>query len=90
MTQAPSPADGVRAELFRAAEAALARHAPALPPMAADFLRALFGAVPSGELAATAPEAMAEAAASLFGFAQARRPGERLTGATSARSAGAL
>jgi glutamate dehydrogenase len=76
MTQAPSPADGVRAELFRAAEAALARLAPALPPLAADFLRALHGAVPSAELAATAPETLAEAASSLFGFAHSRRPGE--------------
>ena len=76
MTQAENPADGVRAELFRAAEAALTRLAPALPPAAADFLRRLHGAVPTAELAATPPEALAEAASSLFGFAQARRPGE--------------
>ena len=76
MTQEHSPADGVRAELFRAAAEALARLAPALPPEAADFLRRLYGAVPTAELAATAPEALAEAAASLFGFAQTRRKGE--------------
>jgi glutamate dehydrogenase len=39
-------------------------------------LARLHAAVPTAELAATAPEALAEAAASLFGFATIRRPRE--------------
>ncbi|NKC34502.1 NAD-glutamate dehydrogenase, partial [Roseomonas sp. BU-1] len=70
--------DGVRPQVLRAAAAALARLAPALPPCAADLLRLLHEAVPTAELAATPPEALAEAAASLFAFAARRRPRETL------------
>ncbi|MGK7866936.1 NAD-glutamate dehydrogenase domain-containing protein [Falsiroseomonas sp. E2-1-a20] len=68
--------DGVRPQILRAAEAALARLAPALPPAAAALLHRLHAAVPTAELAATPPEALAEAAASLFAFAAERRPRE--------------
>ena len=71
----PGPADTTRAEVQRAAEEALARLAPALPPDAARLLRDLHAAVPTAELAAEPPEALAAAAASLFGFAQDRTPG---------------
>ena len=71
----PGPADTTRAEVLRAAEEALARLAPALPPDAARLLRDLHAAVPTAELAAEPPEALAAAAASLFGFAQDRTPG---------------
>ncbi|MBU8536948.1 NAD-glutamate dehydrogenase [Falsiroseomonas tokyonensis] len=70
------PEDGVRPQVLAAAEAALARLAPALPPAAAELLRRLHAAVPTAELAATAPEELAEAAASLFAFAEQRRPRE--------------
>ena len=76
MTDAPASEDGLRHGLLAAAEAALHRAAPALPPTAAELLRRLFAAVPTAELAATAPEALAEAAASLFAFAATRAPGE--------------
>jgi glutamate dehydrogenase len=69
-------ADGVRPQILREAEAALARLAPALPPAAAALLHRLHAAVPTAELAATPPEALAEAAASLFAFAAERRPRE--------------
>ncbi|MGG5820720.1 NAD-glutamate dehydrogenase [Falsiroseomonas sp. HW251] len=75
MTDAPAP-DGVRPGVLAAAEAALARAAPALPDAARDLLRRLFAAVPTEELAATPPESLAEAAASLFAFAATRRPRE--------------
>jgi glutamate dehydrogenase len=68
--------DGVRPGVLAAAEAALARAAPALPGAATALLHRLFAAVPTAELAATPPEALAEAAASLFTFATARRPRE--------------
>jgi glutamate dehydrogenase len=68
--------DGVRPQVLRAAEAALARLAPALPPAAAVLLHRLHAAVPTAELAATPPEDLAEAAASLFAFAAERRPRE--------------
>jgi glutamate dehydrogenase len=71
----PGPADTTRAEVLRAAEEALARLAPALPPDAARLLRDLHAAVPTAELAAEPPEALAAAAASLFAFAQDRTPG---------------
>ncbi|BDG74722.1 NAD-glutamate dehydrogenase [Roseomonas fluvialis] len=71
----PGPADTTRAEVIRAAEEALARLAPALPPDAARLLRDLHAGVPTAELAAEPPEALAAAAASLFAFAQDRRPG---------------
>jgi glutamate dehydrogenase len=76
MTDAPAPEDGLRPGLLAAAEAALHRAAPALPPAAAGLLHRLFAAVPTAELAATAPETLAEAAASLFAFATTRTPGE--------------
>ena len=76
MTDAPAPEDGLRPGVLAAAEAALARAAPALPAEAAELLRRLYAAVPTGELAATPPEALADAAASLFAFAAARRPRE--------------
>ncbi|PWS38548.1 phage capsid protein [Falsiroseomonas bella] len=68
--------DGVRPGVLAAAEAALARTAPALPGAAVALLHRLFAAVPTAELAATPPEALAEAAASLFAFAAERRPRE--------------
>jgi glutamate dehydrogenase len=76
MNDAPLPEDGVRPGVLAAAEAALRHAAPALPEAAAELLRRLFAAVPTAELAATPPEALAEAAASLFGFAATRRPRE--------------
>ncbi|WP_372622527.1 NAD-glutamate dehydrogenase [Falsiroseomonas sp.] len=81
MNDVPTPEprqaeDGVRPGVLAAAEAALQRAAPALPDLAAAFLRRLFAAVPTPELAATPPEALAEAAASLFAFAETRRPRE--------------
>ncbi|MGG5809332.1 NAD-glutamate dehydrogenase, partial [Falsiroseomonas sp. CW058] len=91
MTDAPMPEDGVRPEVMRAAEAALRRLAPALPPAAAELLRRLHAAVPTAELAATPPEALAEAAASLFAFAERRPPREaRLRVLPPARGAGAV
>ena len=68
--------DTLREEVLRAAAEALAALAPALPPDAARLMRALHAAVPTAELAATPPEALAAAAASLFAFAEVRRPGE--------------
>ncbi|MBR0674382.1 NAD-glutamate dehydrogenase, partial [Roseomonas soli] len=68
-------ADTTREEVLRAAEEALARLAPALPADAAALLRALHAAVPTAELAAESPEALAAAAASLFSFAAERTPG---------------
>ncbi len=69
----PRP-DGLRPGIIGAAEAALRRAAPALPEMAAELLHRLHAAVPTAELAATPPETLAQAAASLFGFAEHRRP----------------
>ncbi|WP_135468057.1 NAD-glutamate dehydrogenase [Crenalkalicoccus roseus] len=68
--------DSARRELLGAAEEALARLAPGLPPEAAELLRRLFADVPSAELAAMSAESVAEAAASLFAFATHRPPGE--------------
>ena len=76
MTDAPAPEDGLRPGLLAAAEATLRRAAPALPPTAGQLLHRLFAAVPTAELAATPPEALAEAAASLFAFAATRHAGE--------------
>ncbi|MBR0652768.1 NAD-glutamate dehydrogenase, partial [Roseomonas terrae] len=67
--------DTTRDEVLRAAGEALTALAPALPPDAAVLLRALHGAVPTAELAATPPEALAAAAASLYAFATDRTPG---------------
>ncbi len=74
MPDAHPPEDGVRPELLRSAQAALARLAPALSDAAAALLPRLFAAVPTAELAATPPEALAEATASLCAFALDRRP----------------
>jgi glutamate dehydrogenase len=70
-----APSDTTREEVLRAAGEALAALAPDLPPDAAHLLRALHAAVPTAELAATPPEALAAAAASLFAFARDRTPG---------------
>jgi glutamate dehydrogenase len=74
MNDAAGQTDGVRPEVMRAAEAALRRLAPALPDTASGLLHRLFAAVPTAELAAETPEALAGAAASLFAFAAERRP----------------
>ncbi len=71
---APAP-DGLREEVLRAADEALARLAPALPAAARVLLRGMFAAVPTPELAAEPPEALADAAASLWSLAAARPPG---------------
>jgi glutamate dehydrogenase len=62
--------DTTREEVLRAAAEALATLAPGLPADAAALLRDLHAAVPTAELAAMPPEALARAAASLFAFAQ--------------------
>ncbi len=67
--------DTTREEVLRAASEALTALAPALPPDAAELLRQLHAAVPTAELADTPPEALAAAAASLYGFATDRAPG---------------
>jgi glutamate dehydrogenase len=64
-----------RLELLRLAEEALRRLAPALPADAVVLLRRLHADVPTGELAALAPEAVAAATASLFALAQERPAG---------------
>jgi len=66
--------DTARDEILRAATEALARLAPGLPEDAAVLLRALHAGVPTAELAAEPPEALAGAAASLFSFAAERAP----------------
>jgi glutamate dehydrogenase len=76
MTDAPPPQDGVRAEVLRAAEAALERLAPSSPPTATGLLHHLFAAVPTAELAATPPETLAAAASALHEFALKRGRGE--------------
>ncbi len=75
-------ADTVRAELLRAAAAALARIAPDLPDAAAAFIGPLHAALPTAELAAQTPEALAAAAASLWSLAARRQPGESLVRVT--------
>jgi glutamate dehydrogenase len=70
------PPDRLREEILSAAAAALARHAPDLPPDAARLIAPLFAALPTAELAAEPPEALAEAAASLFSLAARRAPQE--------------
>ncbi len=75
MNDAPI-ADGLRPGVLAAAEAALRHAAPALPAGAAELMRRLYAAVPTSELAATPPEVLAEAAASLYGFVESRRPRE--------------
>lgn len=68
--------DGVRTEVLGAAAEALARLAPGLPQGAEDFLRRLHEAVPTPDLVAEPPEALAAAAASLWSFAAERPPGK--------------
>jgi glutamate dehydrogenase len=67
---------GVRPQIQRAAIRVLAQRAPALPGFAGEMLRRLHAAVPDAELAMAAPEAMADATASLLAFAIERRPGQ--------------
>ncbi len=76
MPEAPHAEDGLRPGVLAAAEAALRQAAPALPAAAAELLRRLFAAVPTAELAGTPPESLGEAAASLYAFAETRRPRE--------------
>ncbi|WP_338665142.1 NAD-glutamate dehydrogenase domain-containing protein [Pararoseomonas sp. SCSIO 73927] len=93
LTPAPAGAEGMRSALLAEGEAALARLAPALPPSAGALLRGLGAALPLEELAGMAPEALAGWAASLFGVAAARRPGEvslRLTPPAGGMGAGAV
>ncbi|MCU0943870.1 MAG: NAD-glutamate dehydrogenase [Rubritepida sp.] len=71
MPEAPAPADPVRAEVLSAAAAAL--RSP--PPGAAALLGPLFAALPTAEIAARGPEALAGAAASLAALGQRRAPG---------------
>ncbi|PZW50413.1 glutamate dehydrogenase [Humitalea rosea] len=66
---------GTRAELFRAAEQALARLAPDLPADAAVLLRKLYASAPTAELAGMPADQPAAAAASLYAFAADRPPG---------------
>jgi glutamate dehydrogenase len=68
--------DRLREQLLAAAAAALPRVAPGLPQDAAMLIGPLFAALPTAELAAEPPEALAEAAASLFAHALRRRLGE--------------
>jgi len=75
MTDLAPAADTARQELLRTAEEALQRLAPDLPPDAAVLLRRLHADVPSAELAAIPAETVAEAAASLYAFAEDRVPG---------------
>ncbi|UFN50514.1 NAD-glutamate dehydrogenase [Roseomonas sp. OT10] len=72
---APPPADSLRREVLRDAAGELRRLAPALPADAVALLHALFDALPTAELAAEPPEAIAQAAASLWDLAAAHRPG---------------
>ncbi|MFT8246807.1 NAD-glutamate dehydrogenase [Roseomonas sp. BN140053] len=72
--EAVPAADPLREAVLRGAQAALARLAPALPPAAGTLLRRLFEALPTPELVAEPPEALAEAAASLWAFAAERPP----------------
>ena len=81
--------DTLRAELLRAAEDTLARTAPALPPGAASFVGRLHAALPTPELAALPPEALAEAAAGLWSLAARRQPGEALVRVAGPGSPGA-
>jgi glutamate dehydrogenase len=79
------PDRGVREEVLRAAAAALERLAPALPPDAGKLLRRMHEAVPTAELAAESPEALATAAASLWSFATERAPEEGQRGTAKLR-----
>ncbi|MCR0983926.1 NAD-glutamate dehydrogenase [Roseomonas populi] len=93
LTHAPAGAEGMRSALLAEAGAALVRLAPALPPAAGALLRGLGTAMPLEELAGMPPEGLAAWAASLFGVAAARRPGEvalRLTPPAGGMGAGAV
>ncbi|MFC0410158.1 NAD-glutamate dehydrogenase domain-containing protein [Roseomonas elaeocarpi] len=78
-TRAVPEGAGLREGILRDAETSLDRLVPAHPAEARHLLRALFEALPTAELAAEAPESLAEAAASLLGFA-ALREGEAAPG----------
>ncbi|MCQ4162820.1 NAD-glutamate dehydrogenase [Roseomonas sp. GC11] len=75
MPEGQSRERGARAELLRAAEEALRQQAPALPESAAALLHHLAEGLPTAELATEPPERLAAAAASLYAFAAARKPG---------------
>ncbi|MFL1462118.1 NAD-glutamate dehydrogenase domain-containing protein [Roseococcus sp. DSY-14] len=70
MPEAPHPTDALRAEVLAAAEARLPEGGPAR-----RLLPALHAALPTAELAARPPEALAAAAASLADLAAGRAPG---------------
>ena len=70
MPEAPHPTDALRAEVLAAAGSRLPGEG-----MAQRLLPALFAAVPTAELAARPPEALADAAASLADLAARRAPG---------------
>ncbi|MDT8330936.1 NAD-glutamate dehydrogenase [Roseomonas gilardii] len=68
--------DRLRAEILGAAGEAARRLAPALPEDLPVLLRHLFEALPTAELAAESPEALAAAAISLWSLASERKPAE--------------
>ena len=68
--------DRLRAEILGAAGEAARRLAPALPEDLPVLLRHLFEALPTAELAAESPEALAAAAISLWSLAAERKPAE--------------
>ncbi|UPG72724.1 NAD-glutamate dehydrogenase [Roseomonas gilardii subsp. gilardii] len=68
--------DRLREEILGAAGEAARRLAPALPEDLPVLLRHLFGALPTAELAAESPEALAAAAISLWSLASERKPAE--------------
>jgi glutamate dehydrogenase len=73
-----APGTGMRAELLREIEAALGRIAPPVPPQAGLLLRRLVEAIPTVELAAEPPEALAADAAGLWALAARRAPRQTL------------
>ncbi|MBB3897126.1 NAD-glutamate dehydrogenase [Roseococcus suduntuyensis] len=72
MPEAPHTPDPVREEVFHGALGVL----HGAPRGAQPLLRPLFEGIPTAELAARSPEALAAAAASLAGLAAQRAPGE--------------
>ncbi|APT56216.1 phage capsid protein [Roseomonas gilardii] len=68
--------DRLRVEILGAAGEAARRLAPALPEDLPVLLRHLFEALPTAELAAESPEALAAAAISLWSLASERKPAE--------------
>ncbi|BFL62597.1 NAD-specific glutamate dehydrogenase [Roseomonas mucosa] len=75
-TGAGTGPDRLREEILGAAGEAARRLAPALPEDLPVLLRHLFEALPTAELAAESPEALAAAAISLWSLASERRPAE--------------